>query len=693
MSTSSANPETSRPSGPQTLDSSLPKPVIIGLYGVPGCGKSYLLKELKRQLIAESFDFYEGSEVISSLVPGGLDAFKKFKNSEKEHYRKLAIDHIAQSCSIAGRVGVVSGHFMFWEEGEHGGQIVCTQKDLEVYTHILYLNINPELISIYRSGDTGRARPLVSVEHLCKWQEAEKTQLRQLCYDNGILFSSISPKVWLPLSKISILIRDFQSHTANMNLARATDKLDDILAKDAHQLHTMLVLDADKTLVAEDTGTLFWEIASRRHPELANDVALKTIFSSKLGYSYSAFRQAALLYEESFRDDAFDLLCEMVAASVTLRPEFRSLLQRVKEDNHVGALVVTCGLRQIWDKILRIEGLSGAVKVIGGGRISDGFVVTPEVKASLVLHLRSTYGLHTWAFGDSPLDLAMLVQANKAVVIVGEEKSRSKSMDTALLKAIDNGLQAYQDLLPRNVPSRLDTRKLPLVNIYDPKFIDSIFSGPLNNNSHELRLVHATEKRSAKLLMTPMRNAMVAGHNLREAHQNAGWYLATEFLSELVGVEEYPIDHVQGNKTSGHRLRHEQDTLIVPLMRGGEAMAFGVSRAIPLARFVHASRPDDIKADHLHNIRTVVLVDSVINNGGTIVEFTRYVRKLSSGVRVVVITGVVQGKSISPGGQVSEYAREAGLELIALRVSDNKYTGSGGTDTGNRLFNTTHLSR
>ncbi|KAF3070586.1 PRTase-like protein [Daldinia childiae] len=695
MSTSSAHPKTSRPLGPQTIVSPLPKPVIIGLYGVPGCGKSFLLEQLKFELNAEIFKFYEGSEVIGSLVPGGLSAFKKLEESEKDHHRKLAIDHIAQSCSMTGRVGIVAGHFMFWEEDEETGRTVCTSNDLDVYTHIIYLNINPDLISRNRLDDTKRVRPSVSVEHLRKWQEAEKIQLRQLCYDNDILFSSMSPRAWVPffLSRILTLIRYFQCHTTSLNLSRAIEKLDNILASDARQLHTMLVLDADKTLAADDTGKLFWGKSLEYEQNVADDEPLKTIFSSRLGYSYSAFRQAVLLYEENFSDDMFDLLCEEVAASVTLQPEFISLLRRVKEDDHVGAVVVTCGLRHIWDKILLKAGLSRTVKVIGGGHISDGFFVTPEVKASLVLHLRSTYGLHTWAFGDSPLDLAMLNQANKAVVIVGEEKSRSKSMDAALLKAIDDGLEVYQALLPGNVPPRLDTKKLPLVDFHDPKFIDSLFAGPLNNNTGKLSLIHATEKRSAKLLMTPMRNATVASHDLREAHQNAGWYLAIEFLSELVGVEEYPIDHVQGNKTSGHRLCHEEDTLIIPLMRGGEAMAFGVSRAIPLARFVHANRPDDIKVEHLHNIRNVVLVDSVINNGGTIVEFTQHVRKLSGEVRVVVITGVVQKKSISPGGQVSEYALEAGLELIALRVSDNKYTGSGGTDTGNRLFNTTHLSK
>jgi uracil phosphoribosyltransferase len=33
----------------------------------------------------------------------------------------------------------------------------------------------------------------------------------------------------------------------------------------------------------------------------------------------------------------------------------------------------------------------------------------------------------------------------------------------------------------------------------------------------------------------------------------------------------------------GYRLLHEEATLIVPLMRGGEPMAFGVNEAFPLA--------------------------------------------------------------------------------------------------------------
>jgi phosphoserine phosphatase len=178
------------------------------------------------------------------------------------------------------------------------------------------------------------------------------------------------------------------------------------------KLETMLVLDADKTLAAEDAGMLFWQRVSSSQLPGDEDCPLKTLFSNPLGYSYKAFRQATLLYEESTDDAEFDAICEDVASAVTMYPEFVSLLRLVKEQGHVGAVVVTCGLRRVWEKVLDKEGLSKTVKVIGGGRISDGLVVTAVLKAALVIRLHGTHKAYVWAFGDSVLDLGMLGNAD-----------------------------------------------------------------------------------------------------------------------------------------------------------------------------------------------------------------------------------------------------------------------------------------
>jgi len=667
------------------------KPVVVGLYGVPGSGKTFLLGLLKQELGEEEFAFYEGSQMIATVAPGGLGAFQKMEEPEKLRYRQLAIDTVGKKCADSGQVAVVTGHFMFWPEETESGVPVYTQKDLDTYTHILYLRIPAETIVQRHLDDKERSRPSTSVTHLRNWQHIEITELRRLCRKHGILFSLLSPAPMF-LSKVVTAIRDFRRHTEEHNFAQAACRLDEILVAGQGKLETISVMDADRTLAAVDTGALFWKkVSSSRWPKEEGS-PLKTLFDSNLGYSYTAFRQAILLYEETADDQEFDELCQDVASEVTMYPEFVSLLRLVAGQEHVGAVIVTSGLSRVWNMVLAREGLSDRVKVIGGGRIADGFVVTAAVKAALVTRLRDVYQVYVWAFGDSPLDLKMLGEADQAIVVVGEEHTRSKSMDAALRDAIDNGgLRARQAVLPSSAAPRLDTTKLPLIQLTDPEFLDSVLVRSRSRNSG-IQVLHATARTAAKLLMTPTRDAKMAGPALREAHRRVGWYLATEFVADVIGMEEYPIPHVQGHQTSGHRLLHEQQTTIVALMRGGEAMALGVNDAFPLAMFVHASRADDIKQHHLRGQRTVVLVDSVVNSGETVVEFVQHVRSLHSAIHIVVVAGVAQAQSVFGAGSLAQaFGPHRRLALVALRLSDNQFTGSGNTDTGNRLFNTTHL--
>lgn len=78
-------------------------------------------------------------------------------------------------------------------------------------------------------------------------------------------------------------------------------------------------------------------------------------------------------------------------------------------------------------------------------------------------------------------------------------------------------------------------------------------------------------------------------------------------------------------------------------------MALGVNEAFPLAMFVHATNADDIKLHHLQGQLTIILVDSVINTGRTIIEFVQHVRELHATIFIVVVAGVVQAQSVSGG--------------------------------------------
>lgn len=663
------------------------KTAVIGIYGIPGSGKTFLLDQLRHELGEELFEFYDGSAMIDRVTPGGLEKFQMLEESEKTQWRQIAIDTVRKECAKSKRAAVVAGHFMLWPE-EEAGRPIYTQNDLDTFTHILYLDIPVETISNRCLSDTKKNRSPMSLNHLEKWQQTEKTQLRHLCRNHGIMFSLVSQHPRLQ-DKVSDLLRDFQHHTEKHNMSSAEEKLDEWMKAGKAELETVLVLDADRTLAAVDTGMLFWERVSSPHL-VENYSPLKMLFSSPLGYSYAAFRQATLLYEEAASDERFESICLEVATVVQMYPEFVSLLQTVTKEKHIGAVIVTCGLRRVWERVLEKEGLGDKIKVIGGGRVADGYVVTATVKAALVARLQDTYRAYVWAFGDSPLDLEMLSKADQAIVVVGDEKTRSKTMEMNLFNLIrDGSLRARQVVLPSDSLPRLNTDALPLVSLTDQGFVDSI----LRHHSRQggVQIHHATDRNGTKLLMTPMRNADIGGPALRESHRRVGQYLATEFLPSVIGIEEFPIPHVQGHDTSGYRLLNEKKTSIVALMRGGEPMAYGVNDIFPLAMFIHASCPEDIKLHHLEGQLNMVLVDSVVNSGKSVLQFEEHIRKLNSAIRIIVVAGVVQAASVFKDSPISQLSRNTTLDIIALRLSENKFTGRGTTDTGNRLFNTTHV--
>ncbi|KAK0710675.1 uracil phosphoribosyltransferase-domain-containing protein [Lasiosphaeris hirsuta] len=656
------------------------KKTVIGIYGIPGSGKSFLMQQLEQKLESSArFVFYEGSAVIASI---------------------LAIDKIATECG-PGQAAVVAGHFIFWSENGEEGTRVCTQSDLKAFTHIIYLNVKPELVLERRKTDSTRNRPEVSLEHIRRWQKTEMAELRELCWHNNILFTSTSLPPTQLQQRVESLLASFLDDTQERNLSAAEEKLDGFM--NSHkELETALVFDGDRSLSALDTGAVFWghvwqTTAPDTHGKIDIPDPLKAVFSSPLGYSYNAFRQSMLLYEEAAELDseAFHLIYQVIAhaAYQAVHPELLGLLKLAGTCKHrVTVFVVTCGLQKIWNLVMQKCGLERSVKVIGSEDSPSGLIVTAEVKAALVSRLREKYGLYVWAFGDSPLDLPMMKAACQAMVMVGDEKLRSKTMDQALAATIERGElpSVAQLLLPPSSPPRLDTTKLPAIDITHRDTIATILRRPrelIERNTH-----HATSRSAAKLLMTPTRDATVAGPALREAHRRVGWYLATEMVADVISIEEYAIPHVQGYQTTGHRLRGEPQTLIIALMRGGEPLALGVNDAFPTAMFLHAKEAGELRAGHLAGRETVVLVDSVVNSGKSVVEFVQRVRALGSGVRVVVVAGVVQAGAISPGSVLGRLLVDDGnLGLVALRLSDNKFTGRGGTDTGNRLFNTTHL--
>ncbi|KAI4255969.1 MAG: hypothetical protein L6R42_006475 [Xanthoria sp. 1 TBL-2021] len=665
------------------------KPKVVGIYGVAGCGKTFLLDQLKQTMDLELFSFHDGSKVIDIVTPGGLKAFQDMEEPQQLMYRQRATDGIRAECCESQKVGIVAGHAMLWSDEEGKALPIYTQNDHDVFTHILYLDVPADIVAQRRLEDTGKVRSVLTATQLEEWKKEEKTQLRRLCRDHDILFLALHHP--FQTDKVSAFLKDFEVHSEDSSLSLARKKARKCLTATGIGQRIVLAMDADRTLAAEDTGMLFWTAASKKWPSLADADTLKTLFGGSLGYSYTAFRQATLLCEEIANDQDFEEICGDVASQVSMYPDIISLLHYMAEQDHLELVVITSGLRSVWEKVLEREGLSKAVTIVGGGRIADGLIVTAAVKAHLVGFLRERHRRVVWAIGDGPLDLPMLIKADRAIVIVGEELTRSKQMDAELKTAIDDhGLQAYQVTLPSTASPR---NGLPNARLTDSSVVSNIMGHRWTHSRPQVN--HATDTSATKLLATPMRNSAVAGPELREAHRRVGHHLATTFVADIIGLEQPPIQHVLGRETRGYQLQHEKKTTIVALMRGGEPMASGVNDAFPHAMFVHAKNPGDVKMHHLEGQLTLILVDSVINTGKSIVNFIQYVRnELHATIHIVVVAGVVQAKCVTGadgGTLVQQLASFARVHIVALRLSETAFVGSRQTDTGNRLFNTTHL--
>jgi phosphoserine phosphatase len=211
------------------------------------------------------------------------------------------------------------------------------------------------------------------------------------------------------LPQLTALVKDFQAHDEAAGEAALTHR---------EGLETLLLLDANKTLTAQDTGMMFWQHLGCETGSMDNP--LETLFKTE-GSTYQSFRKATLLYEGVMC--SFTEICDTVTAEVAVYPEMLELLLRAKNQPHIAAVVVTCGIRYVWESVLARHGFSH-VTVIGGARLSDGYVVTDTTTGRVVNQLHGK-GLRVVAFGDSPLDVQMLQKAGEAYVFVGEEATRS----------------------------------------------------------------------------------------------------------------------------------------------------------------------------------------------------------------------------------------------------------------------------
>jgi len=195
-----------------------------------------------------------------------------------------------------------------------------------------------------------------------------------------------------------------------------------------------------------------------------------------------------------------------------------------------------------------------------------------------------------------------------------------------------------------------------------------------------MKVFDFTELKAFQVLATQSRRIDIGANELCRLHTEMGKMLGYQMMEEF-SLREIKIQHPQGTRT-GVEIRDEDKIVILALMRAGLYAAQGVREAFPKSslRLLGKNWKREIENIDFEG-KIPVVVDSVINTGATVDSVLEELQGKGC-EKGFVATLVLQQDA------VQKLFRHHFFTMFAFRVSQNRYIGKGGTDTGNRLFNT-----
>ena len=198
-------------------------------------------------------------------------------------------------------------------------------------------------------------------------------------------------------------------------------------------------------------------------------------------------------------------------------------------------------------------------------------------------------------------------------------------------------------------------------------------------------LKHYTERKAVKIIATQSRRIDISPYELSQIHIEMGKYLANEILEEI-DLAECEIQHPQGIKT-GQEIKNEKNILILDFMRAGVYLGDGLRFIFKNSPYFHIypKRHEGLSKEEINELgrleeRIIILVDSVINTGNTMIPVIEQL--IANQPKKIIVT--CQVMPYDTADILEKRFKE--VNFYIFRLSYNKYVGKGKTDTGNRLF-------
>ncbi len=337
----------------------------IGLYGMPGAGKTFILNQI---------DFLNvkcGSKLLREYDP---DFDKRDLMGRKKARIEVARKLLKENFFI------MDGHYSF------GDEISFTSSEGEMYDIFLYLFVAPKLLKS-RMASSYKNKKYLKYD-LSEWQLQEIFRLREYCHKHNKDFYVIDNPPEYRFDDISLVLRFIKAIVNGYScLAFAKKCAEDILTK-CHS-DKVVLLDGDKTLTIEDTSSAILKYKTNLYD----------------GNFYTGF--------QSWKQDI-----DFKNIVVPDYEEFPVKINRfVEERLSKESYILTSGHHKIWENIANKLGI----------HCYTGSEMSADTKLYITkfLHRADKYII---AYGDGMNDYYMLKEADEGYLIRKEDQSVSRSL-------------------------------------------------------------------------------------------------------------------------------------------------------------------------------------------------------------------------------------------------------------------------
>ena len=340
----------------------------IGLYGMPGAGKTYILERIP------FLRTMAGSRMLRECDP----EFDSRDEAGKEKARREMARMLREGHS--GDDFIMDGHYAFGEKQ------VFTEEDGELYDVFLYLYLSPDVLKA-RMGASEKNRKYLEFP-IGAWQDREIAGLRHYCHGHEKDFYVIDSPPEYVFGETDDVVGFIREIVEGYSCAAFAGKCaEEILGRSRASAVTLL--DGDRTLAIEDTGRDVLGYSTH-------------VFDGNFYTGYQVWRQ-----NREFQG--------------YLVPDLRRMPVRLNERVWKGivgdAFLLTSGHERIWSRIA--EELQ--IPFFGGNQMAA------ETKLYITKRLQRA-GKKVTAYGDSMNDYYMLRQADWGYLVRRPDGSVSGSL-------------------------------------------------------------------------------------------------------------------------------------------------------------------------------------------------------------------------------------------------------------------------